>query len=166
MTINNQCSNVELSPLVYFTKDVTCHIQFPRQVNPKSIMKANFITGIDRDTFGGALLYCLRWKENISTSTQLLVIWGYKSNETYLHALLIEHESMLFWNEDKLKKLYFVYNSLWHTHFDSGIWLLNDDTKLGLVYKTLCGGFEMEVTISESKSSFHPTEPLWVDPNR
>jgi hypothetical protein len=47
-------------------------------------MKANFMTGIDRDTFGGALLYNLQWEDGASISTQLLVIWGYNPDGSYL----------------------------------------------------------------------------------
>jgi hypothetical protein len=166
MTINNQCPNTELTYPIYFTKDATYHTQFPQQVNSKSIMKVNFITGIDQDTFGGALLYRLQRKENTTTSTQLLVIWGYRSDRTYLHALLVKHESILSWNEDKLKRLYGVYNGLWHRCSDPGIWLLNDDTELKIEYKVLDGGFRMEVIISEERDLVSYRKPLWVDPNR
>jgi hypothetical protein len=62
--INNQCHNIELTSPVYFTKDTTFYIQFPQQVDFKSTMEVNFKTDIDRDTFGGALLYHLQRKKN------------------------------------------------------------------------------------------------------
>jgi hypothetical protein len=142
-----------------------CHIQFLQQVNSKSIMKVNFLTGIGRDIFGGALLYHLRRKGNASLSSRLLVIWGYKSDKVYLHALLIEHESIFTWNEDRLKRLHDVYNS--QSDLCSGRWKLDDGTKL----KTVCGtlykdDFEMNIIISEEKDQHQLQNPLWVDSNR
>jgi hypothetical protein len=171
MTIGNQCTNIELISPVYFTKDAMCHILFPQHVDFKSITKTNFITGVDRDTFGGALLYCLQRKENTLTSTQLLVIWGCRSNKNslytlYSHAWLIEHESVLVWDKDKLKVLYDKYDEHWYTKFDTKIWLLNDNTKLKTDCKVLYGGYGMEITISERKGIRFPMKPLWVDPNR
>jgi hypothetical protein len=62
--INNDHPNMKLVYLVHFIKDATCHIRFPQQINPKSIMKANFITELAKVTFGGALLYHLQRKED------------------------------------------------------------------------------------------------------
>jgi hypothetical protein len=56
MTIDNQCTNTKLISLVYFIRDTTYHIQFPQQVDYKSIMKTSFITGMDRDMLGGTLV--------------------------------------------------------------------------------------------------------------
>jgi hypothetical protein len=116
MTINNRCANIELTSPVYFTKDATYHIPFLQQVNSKSIMKINFITGIDRGTCGGVLLYRLQRKEHASTSTQLLVIWRCRSDNTYPHVLyshawLIEHENTLVLDKDKLK-CYVIVNGM------------------------------------------------------
>jgi hypothetical protein len=148
-----------------------CYIQFPQQVNSKSITKVRFMTGVDRDMLGGALLYRLPQKEDIFTNTQLLVIWGYKpdmsySRILYSHALLIEHESTLVWDKDKLKMLYDAYDNQWYTDYDLGAWLLNDDTKLNLEYRSLYGGFEVEIFISEEKRLISYRKPLWVDPSR
>jgi hypothetical protein len=148
-----------------------CHISFPQQVNPESIMKVNFVTGVDRDRFGGALLYHLQREEDTSISTQLLVIWGCRPNDTYLHTLyphawLIEHESTLVWDKDKLKMLYDKYDDHWYTKSDLGLWLLNDNTELRTEYKTSYGGYGMEITISENENMLYPMKPLWVDPNR
>jgi hypothetical protein len=165
LTINNQCS-IKLASPMYFIKDASCRIQFPRQVNSKSIMKTSFITGIDRDTFGGILLYHLQRKVNVSISTQLLMIWGYKPNKLYSHALLIEHESTLVWNEDKLKRLYDAYNSQCDASTNIGRWLLNDNTKLRTVFKLSHGCFETEVVISRERRLPLLRKPLWIDSNR
>jgi hypothetical protein len=171
MTINNQCTSIELSSPVYFTKGATCHIPFLQPVNSKSIMKIKFVTGVDRDTFGGALLYRLQWKGDVPTSTQLLVIWGCRSNKTYFHALylhvwLIEHENTFVWDKDKLEMLYDEYDDHWYTKSDLGIWLLNDNIELKTNCKALHGGYGMEINISKNKNMLFPMEPLWVDPNR
>jgi hypothetical protein len=65
MTIDNQCSNIKLISPVYFTKNAMYHIRFPQQVDHDCIMKANFITDINQNTFGGALLYRLQHEEDV-----------------------------------------------------------------------------------------------------
>jgi hypothetical protein len=167
VTINNQCSNIELTSPVHFTKDTTCYIRFPQQVDSKSEMKVKFKTGIDRDTFGGVLLYRLQRKNDVSISTQLLVIWGWNSyKKLYSRVRLIEHENTLVWNEDKLKMLYDVYNSQYNMDFDKREWLLNDNTKLETRCETSRGGLEMNIIISEEKDLSLPRNPLWVDSKR
>jgi hypothetical protein len=168
VTINNQCTNIEPASLVYFIKDATCHIYLSQRVNINYMLKVNFRVGIDRDAFGGALLYRLQWKEDTSTCTQLLVIWGYKSNKLYSHTLPIEHVNTLVWDEDKLKKLYDVYNDRDHIHSISEweVWLLDDVTILGTMCRISHGGFEMNVTISEERRLPLPKKSLWIDSNK
>jgi hypothetical protein len=166
MTIHNQCSNIELVSPVYFIKDLARNIQFPQQVNSKSMMKTNFITSADQNTFGGALLYHLRRKEDASISAQLLVIWGRRSDKFYLHMCLIEHESAPTWSKNKLEKLYNIYNSQCNIGFNTGKWWFNDNTKLKTNWKSSLGGFEMEIIISEEKDTRYSIKPLWIDSNR
>jgi hypothetical protein len=168
MTINNYCSNIELTYPIYFIEDETCHVQFPQKVNSRSIMKINFIINIYRGMFGGVLLYRLQRKENTSISTQLLVIWGYKSNKPYLHTLLIEHDSALTWNKDKLERLYHIYDNQYARFFvtNMNIWSLDDNTKLQTFHLSSHGGFEMNIIISEERNQFLPQKPLWADPDR
>jgi hypothetical protein len=166
VTINNQCTDIELTSTAYFTKDATCHIQFPLQVNTNRIMKASFITGINRDTFGGALLYHLRQKEDASIITQLLVIWGYKSDGLYSYVLPIEHKNTLVWNEDKLKRLYNIYDSQCNVSSNIERWLLNNNTNLKAECELSHGGFGMNIIVSEEKNRVHLTRPLCIDPNR
>jgi hypothetical protein len=166
VTIVNQCTNIEMTFSAYFIKYVACHIQFPHQVNVNCIMEANFITGIGRDTFGGALLYHLQGKEDTSISTQLLVIWGYSHDELYSHTLLIEHESTFVWNEDRLKSLYNIYSSQYGAYSDIEGWLLDNNTSLKVVFESSHGGFKIQVVISEDKYSSSLRKPLWIDPNR
>jgi hypothetical protein len=163
MTINNQHTNIKLASPIYFTKDTTCHIQFPQQVDSNSMVKVKFRTDMDQDTFGGVLLYHLQRKENINA--QLFVVWGHKYNKIYSYAWLIEHESALAWNEDRLKRLYDVYDDQLNREiFIMKEWLLDDNTKL----KTKCelSSIGLEIIISEEKNLLSPTKPLWIDPNR
>jgi hypothetical protein len=176
--IDNRCTNIELVSPVYFTKDTTCHIQFPQQVNTNHIIQANFITGVDRDIFGGILLYRLqrkrddesdgRYDKDKSTpmSTQLLVIWRYGIDKFYPGVWLIEHESTFAWDKDKLKRLYNVYGSQYYDYSNMEIWLLYDNIKLKTVYETSHGGLEMKVIISEDESSLYSRNPLWINSNR
>jgi hypothetical protein len=166
MTIKNDYYNIELTSPIYFIKDTTCHIHLPQRVSSKSIMKANFVTGIDQDTLGGVLLYHVERKEDTSTSAQLLVIWGYSARGLYSNAYLIEHESTLTWNEEKLKMLYNVYGRQPSIYLDIDRYLLDDNTVLGITRKTsYAGDFGMNIIISE-KIGFYSIKPLWVDPNR
>jgi hypothetical protein len=171
ITIDNQCSSIALTSLVYFIKDETCHIQFPQQVNSKSIMKTNFITGVSQDTLGGALLYHIKY--DASTCIQLLVIWGCFSDGIYSNACIIEHESTFVWDKDKLKKFHDDYNSRYDknvneydVYCDIERWLLNDNTILKMKCKTFYSGLEMKIIISEDKSLLSFGKPLRLDPKR
>jgi hypothetical protein len=181
VTINNQCSNIELTSLAYLIKDTTCHGYLPQQVNPMSRMNVNFKIDMYRSTFGGILLYHLQRKMNselddrtdtdkdMSINTQLLVIWEFRINRLYSHAWLIEHKSTLTWSEDKLEWLYDVYDSLYDTDiiFNEGEWLLDDNTKLRTVCEASYEGYlEMSIIISEEKDLFRTQKLLWVDSNR
>jgi hypothetical protein len=166
ITIVDQCSNIKLVSPVYFIKDTVYHVQFPQQVNPKSTKRINFMTGINRDSFGGVLLYHLQRKEDILTSIQLLVIWGYKSNRLYSDVLLIEHENTFIRSKDKLKRLYDVYNSQYDRDFAIEGWLLDDSTKLKTKCEMSHGGFKMKVVISGERDQSQSQRPLWIDSNR
>jgi hypothetical protein len=167
--IDNQYSNTALISPVCFTKNVTQHIQFPRKVNPKSTMQTRFITGMDQDTFGGALLYLLQRKEDASISTQILIIWGRKYDTLYSRAWLIEHENTFTWNKRKLKRLYHRYDRRCNvdTIPNGEKWLLNDNKKLRISCEILykkC--FRMDINISEEDYIFRPIKPLWIDTDR
>jgi hypothetical protein len=167
MTIDNQCTNIELTSPVYFIKDTDYHIQFPQQVNHRSIMKANFVTGIDQDTFGGVLLYHLKRKNDASISVQLLVIWKYKSNGIHSRALLVEHESTLAWDKVKLKRLYDGYGNQYEAYsvMNKGRWLLSDNIRLGTSCNLSYGGFKMNISIYEEDLPYFMFPP-WIDSNR
>jgi hypothetical protein len=169
MTINNQCSSIELASPVYFVEDETYHISFPQQVSFKSIMKASFGTSMNGGTFGGVLLYRLQRKEDTSTSIQLLVIWRYKSDGLYSHTLLIEHESTLVWDKDKLKMLYDGYYSQHEAYYNINTreCLLDNNTKLKLDLEPSSENFKIGVIISEDGPDLAPPKkPLWIDSNR
>jgi hypothetical protein len=164
MTIENKCYYIELESPVYFIKDANCHMRFPQQVNSKNIMKANFITGIDQDTFGGALLYHLQrgWGRS---NAQLLVIWGYKPDGIYSHTWLIKHENTLVWDKGELRRFHDVYDSQCDAYSRIGEWLVDYGTGMKAKCETSNGGFEMKVTISR-ESGLLPISPPQVDPNR
>jgi hypothetical protein len=112
------------------------------------------------------VLYHLKRKEDTLTSFQLLVIWGCKSYGFYSRAFIIEHESIFSWNEDKLKRLYDVYNSQYDKGSHVERWLLDDNTRLETECKLTCRNFEMNVIIFEDRFRSIPPKPLWVDLNR
>jgi hypothetical protein len=176
MTINNQYSNIELTFSTYFIKDAIYHMQFPQKIDFKHGVKVNFITSIDQDTFGGALLYHLQRKSNnesddrsdkdTSISAQLLVIWGHKFDEFYSHVWLIEHKSTLDWDKDKLKSLHNVYNSQYILYDTEKEWFLNDNTALKTKCETSRGGLEVNITISEETDPICRGNSLWIDSKR
>jgi hypothetical protein len=130
-------------------------------------MKANFITGIDRSTFGGALLYRLQGEEGTSIGIQLLVIWGYNSDGIYSHTWFIECESTFSWDKDKLARLYDAYSSRYEAYSANSKedWSPSDNMMLEIVCETSNRDSKIEVIISE-KNAFYPTKPLWIDSNR
>jgi hypothetical protein len=77
-----------------------------------------------------------------------------KYNRFFSHVRLIEHESTLVWNEDKLKKLHDVYDSQYNIEVTTEEWLLNDNKKLKTKCKISHGGLEMNINISEEKDIF------------
>jgi hypothetical protein len=169
VTINNQCSNIELTYPIHFIKDVICYGHFPQQVNSKNEMKINFKIGMVKSMFSGILLCHLQRKVDTSISTLLLVTWKFRIDTLYSHTYLIEHEGILTWNEDMLKNLYDAYNSQDDTELilNEGRWMLDNNTKLKIECEaSYKGDFEMNVTISEEDNLTHPIKPLWVDPNR
>jgi hypothetical protein len=148
LTIKNRCTNIELTSPVHFIKGSTRHIRFPQQVNSKSIVQANIITGVNRDTFGGALLYRLQRKENAESDD-------------------LSHESAFVWNRDKLKRFYDVYNSRYNISSRlSDKWLLNDKTLLRTDCGSSRGGFKIIIFIYESEYLLSPRKPLQIDLNR
>jgi hypothetical protein len=180
VTIDNRCSNIKLTSPIHFTKNTTCHVHFPQKVDSRNMTKVNFMTGIDEDTFGGALLYHLQREDNnesvhqfdadknVSTNTQLLVFWRCELNEFYSFAVLIEHENTLIWNEDKLEEFYHIYDRQYNIGFtfDWKIFSLNDNTTLKVKCRQTHGGFKMNIFISEEKKQRQPVKPLWIDSNR
>jgi hypothetical protein len=96
------------------------------------------------------------------------VIWGYKHNRLYSHALVIEHESTLIWSEDKLGKLYDMYNRHHDIRFifDVNDWLLDDNTGLTTKCEIIHKGFELNIIIFEVMYLLRPKKPLRIDSNR
>jgi hypothetical protein len=169
VTIDNRCSNIDLVSPVHFIKDTMCHIRLPHQVDSKSKIKVQFKNRMYRSRFCGVLLYHLQRKESsesgnrididkdASISTQLLVIWEFRIDRLDLHACLVEHESAVAWDEDKLKELYNTYDSRYDADIalNAGRWILNDNTKLRIVCETSYeGGFGINIIIFEEKNCF------------
>jgi hypothetical protein len=166
VTIDNRCNNIELTSPVYFTKNTTCNVHPSQQVDFRNRMKVSFRTGMDQDTFGGALLYHLKGKDDVSVSAQLLVIWGWNSYRLYSHVRLIEHENTLVWDKSKLKALYAGYDSQYDIDVIIEEWFLDDNKRLKTVCETSRGGLEMNIIISEEKDLLSCRKPLWVDSER
>jgi hypothetical protein len=180
VTIDNRCSNIELTSPVYFIKNATYHGHLSQQVDSKSRIKVNFITGIDEDTFGGALLYRLQRKYNnepdhqfdadkdIFISAQLLVFWRCERARFYSLATLIEHDITFIWNENKLEEFYHIHDRRYNIKpaFDQFIRSLNDGTTLKVKCRLLHGGLKMNIITSEEEKQSLPERPWWIDSNR
>jgi hypothetical protein len=135
-------------------------------VTSKCGVKINFKTSMNRDTFGGALLYHLQREENTPISAKLLVIWGWNTYCIYSRAWIIEHDSTLDWDKDKLKRLYDAYHIHYYVYFYMGKWLLSNNTKLQIVDDVSHGYLKMEVIISREESRLSHQKPPWIHPNK
>jgi hypothetical protein len=180
--VHNQCLYFELVSPVYFGDNVIWHIPPDQKVCANDVTKASFGKDAAKSEFTSVLIYKLQRKKHLEsndqsnedsmftkdtlTGFQLVVIWRYNSDRIYSHAWLIEHDNTFIWNEDKLERLYDVYNNQYNASSSMGGWLLDDDTVLKVGCETAYRSFGTKVVISEGKHVSSLIKPLWVDPDK
>jgi hypothetical protein len=102
---------------------------------------------------------------DISTGFQLLIIWltdyyfKFRAN-----AILIKHNNTITWDDDKLRKVHFMYLDLIGepSNMIETTWLLDDTTALVTTPRRIEEGCTLEITISEGTRKDDSIEPLWV----
>jgi hypothetical protein len=181
--VHNQCSNFELVSPVYFGHNVIWHVPPDQKVNINAAIEVSFGRDVTKYEGASALLYKLQrrkrfesndqsnmdntFSEDISTSLQLLVMWGFTDkSEVSLRALLIKHSNTITWNEDTLEKLHSMHLSLFRDdRVVKDTWLLDDVTVLMVILRWKNERYITEITISEENREGDSKEPLWVSSN-
>jgi hypothetical protein len=175
--VHNQCSDFELISPEYFGHDKIQHILPDQKVNINAITRAAFRKELVRHDFTTALLYKLRRRsynpnnpsdaDNIrdtSTSIQLLVIWRVDNNyKFYVNAMLIKHNNIITWDDNKLKKVYSMHHTLQtYEHTIEDTWLLDDATVLMTTLKWGRTVRAIEITIAERAKEDYSMESLCI----
>jgi leucyl aminopeptidase (aminopeptidase T) len=186
ITIHNQCSNIELVKLVYFSNGAVCPQLSSQQIDIDTKTRASFEIDATQDEFEGALLYKLQRysnsKYNMDTlnieanknetkCVQMLVAWKVTDSESFVYVVLVEHVKEFTWNEDELKKLYYENQHLLKESNGaiSDTWFVENNVILKTTFKVrgLKGNFELSVSISEEEERYnYAMRPLCVDLER
>jgi hypothetical protein len=185
VTIQNQCSNINLVSPVYFGNGVVCPKIFGQQIDISTKMNAIFEINATQDDFEGALLFKLqRYTDrqhnmNVLTTVTdkcetvyiyMLAAWKVKDSKPFVRVALVKHTKEFTWNEDKLKKLYYK-NRQWLKEYDdttSDTWSMDDNMIMKMSFKArnLKGNFELSISISEEERDDYAMRPLYIDPER
>jgi hypothetical protein len=188
MTVHNQYSDIELVSPVYFCNRGTYDARSVKGKNASTMMNINFSFGLD-GLPGGILVYEVRRERNTksdcqsSTNTtsaetvgdtsrimQILVAWNVKRfGEPRVHIVLVEHDSMLILNGDKLAKLYDKVNDqlAGRSDFSKSAWMVCDNTVLKATYEIAQEeGLTLKITISKGAKNEYAKSALWIDPER
>jgi hypothetical protein len=153
-----------------------------QKVDTNTMTRASFGIDIAKHEFASALIYKLQRKNHLKsnhqsnvnntsiedtlTSIQLLVIWGSDNRHNFsARALLIKHSNTMTWDENTLKKLYYMHHTLLgDDHNIKDIWLLDDTTILMTILKWKEENHTFEIIISKRTRKDGSMTPLWVSP--
>jgi hypothetical protein len=174
--IRNQCLDLELVSPTCFGRNAIWHILPDQKVEMNAATRAVFGKDITKCEFTSALIYELQRKnhnsnyqfavnntENTSTGVQLLVIWRFdNSYNFYVNAMLVKHKNTTTWDEDKLKRLHFMYFTLHRNGHIKDTWLLDDATVLMTTLKWGEASHIREITIFEGARMDDSMESLWA----
>jgi hypothetical protein len=179
--IHNQCSDFELISPVYFGHDVIWHILPDQKVDANTMTRASFRRNTAKSDSMIALIYKLQRKnhnpnnqsganntKNTSTNHQLLVIWGVdNSHKLCVNIMLIKHNNIITWDEDKLKELYSMHHALHEVYcVIEDTWLLDNE----IVLMTASGwgivNHAIEIIISKGTRKYNSMKPLYIPSNK
>jgi hypothetical protein len=108
--------------------------------------------------------------ENTSKMMRLLVTWKIdRSWESRVHIVLVEHNSELVLNEDKLAQLYDRVNDQISRRYNTSksTWLVYDNAVLEVTYKAIQKeDFGLKVDIFKGAKDEYTKSALWIDPER
>jgi hypothetical protein len=171
LNIRNQCLNVDLVSLAYYTDyGLECYISPDYKVCAGDTMRSGFI--IKWDKAYGVLIYKIQRKqkhesnENTSSTAHLLVILKISNyNELYADVLLVEYDKGFIWNEKSLEDLYYknIYPSRLHSSSATEIWSLNDNVALMTTSEMMYEDRILNISISEVERYHITRTPVHID---
>jgi hypothetical protein len=188
MNIHNQYPDIELVSPVYFCVGGTYYEYPVEETNKDTVMKFDFRFDPDKDESGSILMYEIRRKEHVVSDHQssidtiytkvveeiprpmrLLLIWKIKhleDEEPNLSVVLVEHDTELVLNEDKLALLYENVNYIPTNYFRS-TWLICDNMVLAERHDVLWHTYlDLKVTISKGFGNKDAIRSIWIDSER
>jgi hypothetical protein len=147
-----------------------------QEINVNAIMRNCIEFDTRQDILKGILAYRTHIQHTESDQSVqdeskciwLLVVWcvEYKKG-LHVHALLVEHDNELEWDEDRLSELH---QKCWYS-LNAWIdparnnWLLDDGAVLETTSKVMNGGYRWDIFISEG-DIVNVRKPLWIDVER
>jgi hypothetical protein len=195
IAVHNEYPDIELVSPVYFCVDGT-YYEYPVERTDKGVMmKFDFRFNPDQDKSGGILMYEIRRKNNeisdrqSSTDTmyakvieeaskmmRFLVIWKIKHVAEHKESImLVEHDSELVLNEDKLAQLYENINEIPYDYYRY-TWSMCNNMVLAIkCEESWRTSFELEITIFKKlryQVATRPMrddserKPMWIDSGR
>jgi hypothetical protein len=184
VTVDNQYSDIELISPVYFCNCGTYYEYPVERTDVGVIMKTGFRFGLGKLS-GGILMYEIRRKGNIRSNHQsdidtmhakviedaskmirFLVIWKIECyKEPKVNVILVENDSELVLNEDKLAQLCDKVNNIPSSYYSS-TWLTYDTMFVIRHVVMQKEGIELEITISKEPLSLSIMRPMWIESER
>jgi hypothetical protein len=185
VNILNLYPNTKLALSAYFGNGIIFPKLFDQQIDICTGMSACFEINATQDDFEGALLFklqrCSGAQYNMDTSTtevdkhetthvHMLISWKVKDSKLSAYVVLVKHDKEFIWNEDNLKKLYYINHNLFKEYDDIVLdtWLMGDNIVLKTIFKAWRSkrNFELSISIYEEERSDCTMGPLYVDLKR
>jgi hypothetical protein len=147
------------------------------KVTTNTMTRASFGRDKTKSKFITALIYKLQRKyhnptnqsnrdsaKDTSKSPQLLVVWRVDDSfMLYVNVIVIKHDDIAAWDEDKLMELCSMYSALYRgDRIVKDTWLLDDTTVLMTTSEWKEGKQTIEVIISERTREDDSMEPLCI----
>jgi hypothetical protein len=167
----------------YFGHGVIWYIPPDQKLDTNITSIASFRRNAIEHDFTTALIYRLQKKKRFESGKQsnvdntftedtsaifhLVIIWkADNSYNQYINTMLIRHNSIITWNEDKLSKLYTMHRNIYrYNQILEDTWQLDDETALMTTSKWGRMNHEIEITISEGIRRYNPMRPLQIPPS-
>jgi hypothetical protein len=176
LNIHNQYQDIDLASPVYFTNGGRWNVAPGQEIDVNAIMRNRIELDSKQDILEGILAYRMhRHHTESDQSVQdeskciwLLVFWRVEYTKgLHVHALLVEHDKNLEWDEDKLSELH---QKCWHPlnawiNPTRNNWLLDDEAVLATIIEVMNGGHRWDIFISK-RSNVNGMKPLWIDVER
>jgi hypothetical protein len=176
LNIHNQYQDIDLASPVYFTNGGRWNVAPDQEMDVNTVMRNHIEFDSRQDILEGILTYRIhRHHTESDQSVQdeskciwLLVVWCVEYTKgLHVHALLVEHDKNLEWDEDKLR---WLHQKCWYS-LDAWInptrnnWLLDDAAVLATTIEVMNGGHRWDIFISKGNND-NDMKPLWIDVER